>query len=214
MIRTPALLLAPLLLALGSCAVTRNVQDPTVTIMTAGGTELGVSTSHGVVFLGSTARSGEVDMTVWYGDGPSIEASLIEPIGDGLFLAQGEIRLPMVEVAFHQPSPDDHIYARGRQGRDVWEIELFPTEDPRVEGLAFRPASPLPRDASQIGAGVFWTDPETDRPALIGLVSGRVRLGDGTEYVTAIGSEGLWRLVAVRRDSADERRWVYREDIL
>jgi len=214
MTRRSSLLLAPLLCLLGSCAVTRNVQDPTVTIHTAGGTELGVSTEHGVVFLGSTATSGEVDMTVWYGDGPSIEASIIEPIGDGLYLAQGEIYLPQVDIAFLRPGPDDNVYARGRRGRDAWEIELYPTEDPRIDGLAFRSSSPLPRDESQVGAGVFWTDPDTDRPMLIGLVSGRVRFEDGTEYITAVGCEGLWRLVAIRREASDESRWVYREDIL
>ena len=212
--RPTTLLLAPLLALATACTVTRNVQDPTVTLMTAGGTELGVSTEYGVVFLGSTARAGEVDLTVWYGDGPSIEASLIEPIGDGLYLAQGEIKLPKVEIAFHEPGPGDRVYARGRTGREVWEVDLTPADDERVEGLAFRAADGLPRNASQVGAGVFWNDPDTERTYLIGLLSGRLHLDDGSEYVTAVGSEGLWRLVAIRRDASADRRAVYREDVL
>jgi len=201
--------------ALAACTVTRNVQDPTVTIHTAGGSELGVSTPLGVVFLGRTATSGEVDMTVWFGDGPSIEASIIEPLGDGLYLAQGEIRLPTTEVAFKQPGPGDRVYARGRNGSDVWEVELFPVDDPRIKGLAFRSADPLPDRPDQAGAGVFWHDPDSDQNFLIGLVSGTVQLGaDGPRYVTAIGGEGLWRLVAHRRESSKEGHFVYRDDIL
>jgi len=212
--RTASLLPAVLLTLLASCAVTRNVQDPTVTVMTAGGTELGVSTEHGVVFLGSTASSGEVDLTVWFGDGPSIEASIIEPLGDGLFLAEGEIQLPTVGVAFMVPTADDAVFARGRRGLDVWEADLTPADDPRIDGLAFRGTSSVPNDPSQVGAGVYWDDPDTGRTFLIGLVSGRLRLDDGSEYITAVGCEGLWRLVAVRRAANEIRKPVYREDVL
>ena len=211
---TLPLFAAALALVLTSCTVTRNYADPTVTLHTAGGTELGVSTPGGVVFLGSTARSGEVDMTVWFGDGPSIEASIIEPIGDGLYLAQGEIRFPTVEVAFITPEPGDRIFARGRTGAETWEIDLFPTDDPRIQGMGFRSSTDLPRDITQVGAGVFWVDPDTSRRALIGLISGRVLLSDGSEYISAVGCEGLWRLIANRRDASNEGRWTYREDIL
>jgi hypothetical protein len=208
------LLAGAIFLASTSCVVNQYQADPTVTLITSGGTELGVSTPGGVVFLGNTARSGEVDMTVWFGDGPSIEASIIEPIGGGLFLAQGEILFPTIDVAFIAPKPGDRVYARGRTGAETWEIDLFPTDDPRLEGLGFRSAEDLPRDASQVGAGVFWSDPEKDRDFLIGLVSGRVLLSDGTEYISAVGCEGLWRLIANRRDVSTEGRWTYREDIL
>ncbi|MFT4709092.1 MAG: hypothetical protein ACI9D0_000482 [Bacteroidia bacterium] len=208
------ILAAALGLIAASCATTRDYGDATVIMHTSGGTELGVSTPGGVVFLGNTARSGEVDMTVWFGDGPSIEASIIEPIGDGLFLAEGEIRFPTIEVAFIEPAPGDRIYAKGRHGAETWEVDLFPTKDPRVAGLCFRSSEDLPRDNSQVGAGVYWDDPVTDRPALIGLISGRVVLDDGSEYITAVGSEGLWRLIANRRDVSTEGRWTYREDIL
>lgn len=208
-----AFLLACVLLS--ACTVTRNVQDPTVTLFTAGGSELGVSTPVGVVFLGRTATSGEVDMTVWFGDGPSIEASIIEPLGDGLYLAQGEIRMPAAEVAFKKPGPKDRVYARGRNGAEVWEIDLFPVDDPRIHGLAFRASDPLPDRPDQAGAGVFWHDPDSGQNFLIGLVSGTVQLGpDGPSYVTAIGGEGLWRLVAHRREGSEEGRFVYRDDIL
>jgi hypothetical protein len=208
-------LLACLIAAsLASCVVTRNVQDPTVTLQTAGGAELGVSTARGVVVLGHTAQSGEVDRIVWYGDGPSIEASVIEPLGDGLYLAQGEILLPTVDIAFPKIGPDDVVVARGRRGAEVWEIPLYHIEDPRITGgLAFRAAQALPTDADQVGAGVFWEHPDTGRRYFIGIVTGTVDV-DGDRYVTAIGGQGLWRLVAHRRDSFEEGRFIYRDDIL
>lgn len=203
--------LAPALLA--SCVVTRNVQDPTVTLQTAGGRELGVSTERGVVFLGHTARSGEVDMIVWYGDGPSIEGSVIEPLGDGLYLAQGEIVMPSVDIGFPELEPDHVVVARGRRGAEVWEIPLYYVDDPRLGGLAFRAAEALPTDDDQVGAGVFWEHPDTGRRFFIGLVTGTVEVA-GDRYVTAIGGQGLWRLVAHRREAFEEGRFIYRDDIL
>ena len=211
---TPMRLIALCLTAsLASCVVTRSVQDPTVTLQTAGGSELGVSTQRGVVFLGHTAQSGEVDMTVWFGDGPSIEASVIEPLGDGLYLAQGEILLPSVEVAFPEIGPDDVVVARGRRGSEVWEIPLYPANDPRLQGLVFRSSEPLPTDSDQVGACVFWEEPDSGRRYFVGLITGTVEI-EGDRYVTAIGGQGLWRLVAHRRESFEEGRFVYRDDIL
>lgn len=208
-------LLIAISVLLTACSVTRNVQDPTVVLHTSGGTELGVSTPQGVVFLGSTAHSGEVDMTVWYGDGPSIEASIIEPLGDGLYLAQAEISLPTTTIAFPELGPEDHVFARGRHGSEVWEITLYPSSDPRITGLAFRSESSLPSEADQVGAGVFWHDPDTGQDRLIGLISGTVQMGhNGPTYITAIGGQGLWRLVAHRQSSSSSGRFVYRDDIL
>ena len=79
--------------------------------------------------------------------------------------------------------------------------------------MAVRPGEPLPTDPDQVGAGVFWEDPDTSVRYLIGLVTGTVAI-DGDEYVTAIGGESLWRLVAHRRESFEEGRFIYRDDIL
>ncbi len=68
--RTLALLA---LLALASCSGTRKLTDPVLNIRTSGGDELGVSTDHGVVFLGKYAERGEVDVTAFYGDGETLE---------------------------------------------------------------------------------------------------------------------------------------------
>jgi hypothetical protein len=43
-----------------------------------------------------------------------------------------------------------------------------------------------------------------------------LRSADGgeREYLTAVGPDQLWRLVARRQDLLNRRRWFYREDIL
>ena len=92
-------LLAPLALGSSACVGTRLLSDPTLTIHTQKGDELGVATEHGLVFLGHTATSGRAEVTAWFGDGPSVEPVVIEPVGGGLFTAETEIRLPSVTIS-------------------------------------------------------------------------------------------------------------------
>ena len=103
----PALLLA-CLVATG-CRGVRTAADPTLEVRSIGGQELAVSTDHGIVFLGRTARSGRVEITAWFGDGPSIEASVVEPLGGGLYTAVTEIRLPSVPLSFVTPRPGQEV---------------------------------------------------------------------------------------------------------
>ncbi len=211
-------LLAIAALALSSCVGTHKLQDPIVVIQTSGGTELGVSTDYGVVFLGSTAPSGSIELTSWYGDGPSIEASVIEPIGGGLFTAETEIRLPTVPLTFVAPKPGDELLVSGRRGSSRWEETLKVRSDPRVLGILLAIPGELRNHPDQVGAGVFVIPAgEPNLKKLVGLVSGILRLetDEGPrEFLTVVGPEDLWRLVTHRRDHLRRKPWVYREDIL
>ena len=207
----------PLLITLflASCVGTRTAVDPTVTLLTSGGTELGVSTDYGVVFLGPTARSGPVQMTVWFGDGPSIESSIIEPVGGGIFTAEAEISLPLVALDFTPPAADETLIIAGRNEYGPWEAQVTAFADPRVWGPLLSIPSQLIGRANQVGAGVYRDGPGGRR--LVGLVSGRLRLAadDGSrEYLTVVGPAHLWRMVTHRKDAGRRRPWVYREDIL
>ena len=102
--RVLALLFA-VTLAAPSCQGVRTLADPTLVMQTSGGSELGVSTDYGIVFLGRTARSGPVQVIAWFGDGPNIEKTVIEPVGGGVYTAETEIRLPHVEMSFEDPLP-------------------------------------------------------------------------------------------------------------
>lgn len=220
-LRTLPLRLLPisaLLATLASCVGTRNLQDPVVMIETRGGIEMGVSTNYGVVFLGATARSGPIEVTSWFGDGPNIEASVIEPVGGGIYTAETEIRIPSVPMSFREPNVGELVLLLGRGPAGAWEAWVPVRSDPRAFGILLDTPPELPDLQSATGTGVYYC-PEDDRTKLqlVGLVSGRVRLlteSGESEYLTVVGPTGLWRLVATRRDHLDRKKWVYREDIL
>ncbi len=196
---------------------TEKLVDPTLVIYSNGETELGVSTEYGVVFLGKHAQGGEVDLSAWFGDGPSLESTVIEPIGGGLYTAEADIRLPSVPLVFHQPAHREIVTVLGRAGTSAWSEEAEVRRDPRVDGILLRPSGRLTGAPDQLGAGVYVGE-EIQDYRLLGLVSGRIRItgsnGASIDYITVIGPQDLWRLVSHRRDHSHKRRWVYREDVL
>jgi len=211
----PVLMLAVSLLA--ACSTTRTLANPTLEVRTPQGVELGVSTEYGVVFLGRTARSGPVDLTAWFGDGPSVEVTVIEPLGGGLYTAETEIRLPTVPMTFRTPVPGQEVTVRGRRGREDWEEIVKVVSDPRVTGILIQIPGQLRDAPDQIGAGVYVSEGEHE-VLFVGLVSGRLRLidadGRSADYLTVMGPDEMWRLVTFRREFQRKRNWVYREDIL
>lgn len=221
--RLQALSLTGAALLLCSCSTSKKVMDPTVMVRTEGGLELGVSTDYGVVFLGRTAQAGDADLTVWFGDGPSLEQTLIEPVGAGLYTLETQIRLPTVPLAFDQPSAGDELMLIGRDVHGTVELPLIAASDPRVEGLIFEVPAELLAGSDQTGAGVYQRS-VTGELQLLGLLSGRIRLTapgpreDGipaeVEYLSAVGPTTLWRLVTYRRDRHLAEPWVYRNDIM
>lgn len=221
--RSRALALTGAALLLCGCSTSKKVMDPTVMVRTEGGLELGVSTDYGVVFLGSTAQAGDADLTVWFGDGPSLEQTLIEPVGAGLYTLETQIRLPTVPLAFDQPAAGDELMLIGRDVNGTVELPLIAASDPRIEGLVFEVPPALLEGSDQTGAGVYQRS-VTGELQLLGLLSGRIRLtaaGPGedglpaeVEYLTAVGPTSLWRLVTYRRDRHLAEPWVYRNDIL
>jgi hypothetical protein len=217
------LTLAGAALLVSGCSTSKKIMDPTVLVRTAGGLELGVSTDYGVVFLGRTSQAGDADLTVWFGDGPSLEQTLIEPVGDGLYTLETEIRLPTVPLAFDQPAAGDELMLIGRDVNGTLKLPLIAASDPRVEGLIFEVPPELSDGSDQTGAGIYQRGLNGELQ-LLGLLSGRLRLSaagpaePGTpaevEFLTAVGPTSLWRLVAYRRDRHLAEPWVYRNDIL
>ena len=209
--------LLPLLL-LAACSGTRTLSDPTILLRTSEGVELGATTEYGVVFLGRTAQAGELEIIAWFGDGPSVESSAIEPIGDGLFTAETEIRLPDVPLDFREPRPGEEVVIVGRTEGGRWERTVRVLSDPRVDGVLLEVPPELRDRPDQVGANVFRViDEDEDRARLVGLVSGKLVLDTAEgrrEYLTMVGPRQLWRLAAHRKDRSRQRRWVYREDVL
>ncbi len=209
-LRAQALAALALALAAG-CAGNRNLTDPIVRIQTEAGSELGVSTDYGVVFLGRSAARGPVTVEAVFGDGPSLERSIVEPVGAGLFTAAMEIDLPRVAVSFRAPEAGESLVIAGRDADGPWERSTRVIADERVFGLLVEPVGDVLERREQVGAGVF-RELERGRRELVGLVSGRIVL-DGRERLAVVGPEVLWRLVAHRRDLLRRKPWVYREDV-
>ena len=211
-----ALWALPLLLA--SCAGTRTLADPTLLIQTDGGRELGVSTEYGIVFIGRTASSGDVNMTVWFGDGPSQEKSSIEPLGGNLYTAEAEIRLPSVPLSFDDPVPGDVLTVVGREGGTVWSEDVLVLSDPRVYGIILEVPEKMRGRNDQVGAGIYSIpDGDLSKMRLVAIASGVITIStaDGdTDYLAAYGPQQLWRLVTHRRDHNRRKPWIYRDDIL
>jgi hypothetical protein len=211
--------LAPLVLLLGlaSCAGHRKLIDPTLILRgESGAQELGVSTDYGIVFLGRTVRRGELEVTAWFGDGPAVEPAVVEPIGGGLYTADTEIRLPAVGLSYTVPPPGTEVLVLSRRGWSRYETRVELARHEQVEGLLLPVRGELEGSADLVGAGVYL---ERDEHALtlLGLVSGRLLLetADGErEFLTVVGPEQLWRLVAHRREPPQPPRRVYRDDVL
>lgn len=201
------------------CAGMRTLSDPTLLVETNGGRELGVATDYGVVFLGRTARSGPVRITAWFGDGPNLEKSVIEPIGSELCTADTAIRLPDVVLDFRDPRPGDILHVYGRDAQGAWSADVTVESDPRILGLVTTIPERLRGAADQVGAGVYSYPEGGDERTkkLVGLVAGTVRLrttAGEREVLAIVGPQELWRIVTARHDAGARRPWKYREDIL
>ncbi|HPF13571.1 MAG: hypothetical protein H6830_10135 [Planctomycetes bacterium] len=214
----PLLRTLPLLLLMTACVGTRKGVDPTVRILSERGNELGVSTQYGIVFLGRHTNAGPVEVEAMFGDGPSIESSVVDPLGGGLYTAETDIRLPAVPLTFQNLEPGQEVLLRGRSDRSSWQTWVKVRQDERVHGILLEVPRQLDGHPDQIGAGVFLKPSSAPYDLrLIGLVSGRIRLetdGKTKTFLTVEGPESLWRLVTHNRKSQPKRKWVYREDVL
>lgn len=211
-----ALLAALLSTSFTSCMGYRKVVDPVLSVRTSGGTELGVSTEYGVVFTGATAERGEVEVEAWFADGPSLERSVIEPVGHKVFTAQIDIELPSVPISFREPRDGERLVIMGRRGWERWTAETKARVHPGTLGVLVDIPSGFPDDPDQVGAGVF-RKVGSYRYELVGLVTGKVTLPDGRRtrrYLAVAGPIQLARLAAHRRDLLRKKPFVYREDIL
>lgn len=205
-----------LALSLTACTGTRKLVDPVVRIVTDKGMELGVSTEFGVVFLGKTTDRGPVVVEAYFGDGPSMEQSVIEPVGGGLYTADMEIRLPHVPVSFEVPSDGEVLEVMGRRGWDRWGSITTCRTVEGVEGVLLEVPDGFLDTVDQTGAGVYRRTGKFTKD-LVGLVSGKISIqrdGENRQYLAVVGADTLWRLAAHRKDKLRRRPFVYREDIL
>lgn len=195
------------------------VADPVLEVRGAdGASELGVSTDHGLVFLGRTARSGPIGVTAWFGDGPNVEFTVVEPLGGGLFTAEPQIRLPQVPMSFVTPRVGQTLRMIGRRGGAKWSADVTVRSDPAVTGILVDIPPQLGALDGQVGAGLYLVGRAEHELRLVGLVTGELELvsasGETKRYLTAMGPDQLWRLVTYKRDFPRQRKFVYRADVM
>ena len=212
-----AILITVCSLLVGACRGPGPIEDPTLLIQGSLGTELGVNTDYGILFLGRYSRAGKISLTAWFGDGPSIESTIVEPVGGGIFTAETEIRLPSVPLTFLDPVEGQEVLIAGRHGRRGWREKAVVVKDKRVlAGILLRTDASYLLTEDQVGAPVF-IKLEDGEWYCLGVISGRIQLSNSKgmdEYLTLVGPENTWRLVAHRRDIDRRRKFVYREDVL
>jgi len=171
-----------------------------VLIRTPAGSEQGVTTPLGTVFLARTAQQGPCDVTIFFGDGPSIEPGRIAPIQDGLARVDLELKAPWTELSMYYPTPEDDLVVGIASERDV---DFYSTHAATgVNGTAVDLPSGFPTAPSSVGAGVFRR--EDQRYRLVGLVTGVARFVDASgkrrEVLTYLGPKELLPLWIENRD--------------
>lgn len=202
-----------------ACRGTRMVADPVIEVRGAdGASELGVSTDYGLVFLGRTARSGPIEVTAWFGDGPSVEFTVVEPLGGGLFTAEPQIKLPRVPMSFTTPAPGQTLRLLGRHGSARWSADVRVRKVEGVSGILLDIPPQIEQHDGQVGAGLYLVGEREHELKLVGLVTGIVELstpdGASARYLAALGPDQLWRLVTYKRDFPRQRKYIYRADVM
>jgi hypothetical protein len=211
---TPLGLAAAVCAAFASCS---SIQPKGLTLIhTPRGEEQGVATTYGVLFLGRTAQEGRCEVTVFFGDGPSLEPARIEVVNADLCLAHLEVRAPTTEISYTYPDATDDLLLgiAGETGPEFFWTRL--AEDAGVTGTAVHIPGGFPATPSVVGAGVYRF--EDNRYRLVGLVNGVARFQDkqGTtrEVFTFLGPRNL-ALVAIHdRDRGRPKEPPIRTDII
>lgn len=187
-----------------------------VRVRTPAGEEQGVATPYGILFLGRTAQAGRCDVTVFFGDGPSIEPGTIEAADSEICVALLEVKVPMSEVSFTYPDPSDAILIAiaHDDGPEYFTTEV--STEAGVEGTVLRVPRGFPVDPTVVGAGVYRF--EDGRYRLIGLVNGVARYrgldGQYHEVLTFLGPRNLTVAVLKDKDRGRPKDPPLRSDIL
>ncbi len=210
------LLLALLATASTTACLTSRAPAGSVLVRTSAGEEQGVATNFGIVFLARTAQAGRCDVTVFFGDGPSIEPGHVDPIeGSQLARAVLGLRVPWSEVSGTYPSPSDDLVLAVAEDQRVRTFSTRVADGPGVSGTLVERPSSFPLDGSAVGAGLFrWED---SRYRLVGLVTGVVRFQDASgsrrDLLTFLGPRDLAPLLLRDHERGRDRAFPARDDI-
>ncbi len=196
----------------GGCAIRGRIH-PVVEIQTSQGKELGVSTTDGVLFLGTTARKGRAHVLLYYGDIPYVETAEIQPAGGGLYKLDLEVRHQGVPIAVRWPQPGEDLLLMGMKDGKVWTAWTRLAKAKGIYGEVYEIPEGLKLDPTQAGAGVFRKG-RGGNLSLLGLVKGTaVLLPSGRKWLCVAGLRDLKACMEARRDVLPPRKVIHRPDL-
>jgi len=204
--------LAATVLAVATLAACSSYPQGPVRVHTRNGAEQGVNTEYGILTLGRTADAGPCEVTVFYGDGPSVEPGRIERIDDRICRVEIDLHAPRSQMSFAYPLPDDDLAVAFSTDEDT---EYYRTRLARTADgvLAIERPGGFPNRATAVGAPVYRR--EDERWRLVGIVTGMVTLQGGNQILTLYGPRDLIGLTLATRDRRRNDKTVpMRDDIV
>jgi len=178
---------------------------PVVRIETRGGTELGVGTDAGILFLGRTAQAGPCRIHYWLGPTPLVEDGVVEPYGGVFFKATMDLHHQQVPFLDRELAADEPLLALLTDGRSFEEVPLERARGPVVDGdVVAWPGRDLPA-----GTGVFVRDERGLH--VVGMIAGRLELGD-ERYLVHTGISAWREALLTAKPRRPERHVVHRPD--
>ena len=197
---------------LGGCAIRGRIH-PIVEVLTQGGRELGVSTTDGVLFLGTTAGKGWARVVLFYGDIPYEETAEIRPAGGGIYKLEMDVRHQGVPIAVRWPRPGEDLLLMGMRNGKTWTAWTRLARAEGVYGEVYELPSGLDLDATQAGAGIFRKG-RGGNLSLLGLVKGTaVLLPSGKKWLCVAGLRDLKACMLARRDVLPPKKVIHRPDL-
>lgn len=178
---------------------------PVMRIETRGGTELGVGTEAGVLFLGRTAQEGACRIHYWLGPTPVVEDGTVERWGGVFYRAQMDLEHPRARFLDRDLTEGEPLLAVLHEGHSTAEVDLQRVREPGIEGdVVAWPGRDLPA-----GTGVFVRDDEG--LAFVGMIAGRIETG-GSRYLVHTGTTAMREALLTAKPHAEPRLLKHRPD--
>ncbi len=178
-----------------------------------GGRELGVSTTEGIIFLGSTGREGRAKVLLFYGDIPYVETGKIVPAGGGLYRIELDVTHQGVPISLQWPRAGEEFLMMGIKDGTVWKEYTRLANEKGIYGAVFEFPEGLDLDPSQAGAGIFRIE-KNGLLSLVGLVKGIAELEPkGSKWICAAGLQDLKECMIAKRKILPEKKVIHRPDM-
>lgn len=188
----------------------RPASVPVVGIRTTGGSEMGVPTGDGVLFLGRTAQKGPAKVLYFIGETPVVEAGNVRPVGGSLFGVELEVDIPTVPISLDPLQPGDQLELVGLDGDRVFHRDVSVPRNAAVSGTVVSWPEGMDLKPEHVGAGVFRVT--AAGRALVGLVKATARVQGGQGFLVLAGLPEIRQAMFTPETAVPQREVIYRAD--